>query len=139
MQIINKHIICSIMQPLTPKESRNERERPLQKSMFLPEQHSGQSQINISRNQPLEFTAYNPMKRSSTAVMEGMSASINPPTLQYNNYSFHPTQLNSSFLGLSNTHNDHRANSQQDLILHHHSTRNVPLQHFSTNKTELKN
>jgi len=55
------------MQSNTPKGDAPQRERPLQKSMFLPEFQA--QPIVQQRPQPLENIHYNPMKRSSMPVL----------------------------------------------------------------------
>lgn len=91
------------MQPHTPKGDGAQRERPLQKSMFLPEYQP--PPLIQSRPQPLENIHYNPLKRSSMPVLEGIHQSNLSPSYHSHNISYsqtmYPTGNNSMPLQFS--------------------------------------
>lgn len=101
------------MQPTTPKEGQH-RERPLQKSMFLPEFQP--QPLLHPRPQPLENIHYNPLKRSSMPVLEGMHHTNISPTYHAHNISYTQPQYPPN-MGAPIQFNEMRAQSQHELLM----------------------
>lgn len=114
------------MQTNIPKNSQQpiNRERPLQKSMFLPEHYPPQNVIHPIQQQPGEFTLFNPMKRS---LLEGTS-----PNMINNQYQPRP-QTNQSFSG-----NSYNPANQQFITLEQRSTSQHEIIHHSSSTNSLK-
>lgn len=111
------------MQPTAPVDQRNtynpNRERPLQKSLFLPDHYSPQS-VNSPKTMPaMQDFPFNPMKRSLTTITENGSA-VNLNSSQYQSQFFNPNQPPSATMIPQHSF-DQRALSQQEL-LHHPGT-----------------
>jgi hypothetical protein len=113
------------MQSTNPSDQRMNyninRDRPLQKSLVLPDHFSPQN-LNAPKTIPLipDF-AYQPMKRSSTTLPEN-GPPLNLNTSQYaNSFNFATNSAPSSSTLLPQHSFDQRAQSQHEL-LHHPGT-----------------
>lgn len=118
-----------LMQPTTPVEQRANypitRERPLQKSLFLPDHFSPQNH-NAPKSIPpiIPDFMYNPMKKSSTTITEnGSPISIN--SSQYgSNFNITANSGPSSATLIPQYTLDQRAQSQHELF-HHPGTNSL--------------
>lgn len=83
--------------------------------MFLPDNNQKQQPIIQSRQQNSDFMHYNPLKRSSIPVLEGIHQSNSSSSIHYNNAGYSQTPHPSSNISMSSQNiNDPRSQNIND-------------------------
>jgi len=98
--------------------------------MFLPDNHQKQHQLIQPRQHNADYIHYNPLKRSSIPILEGIHQSNSSSSIHYNSVGYSQTPHPSSTMNISTQNiNDHRSLTPQD----HYQL------NFSNNSKQLHN
>ena len=100
--------------------------------MFLPDNHQKQQQPIHPRQHPADYIHYNPLKRSSIPVLEGIHQSNSSSSIHYNNVGYSQIPHPASNINISTQNiNDNRPLTPQDHYQLSFSSNSKPLNTMS--------